>query len=125
MTKETEMGIIVLGHGSRAEKAREVFNELVDKLADKLADKRVGGAAMELASPTLPEKVSHFASQGIKKIVILPLFLYPGIHVQEDIPAQIAALEEEYPEIEFILADILGTDDKLVDIMIEKFEEVK
>lgn len=125
MSKNDGMGIIVLGHGSRAEKAREVFSELVDRLGKRLENIRVGGASMELASPTLEEKVSQFAGREIEHIVILPLFIYPGVHVQEDITAQIADLREEYPELEFTLADVLGADDRLVEILMERLEEVK
>ncbi len=121
----SETGIIVLGHGSRADKSNEMFYNLIDKLDRRLEDQRVEGAAMELTNPTLEERVAELAGDGIEEIVILPLFLFPGIHVQEDIPAQADELAEEYPGIEFSIGDIIGDDSRLVDIIVDRWKGVK
>ncbi|SDM05418.1 sirohydrochlorin chelatase [Halarsenatibacter silvermanii] len=120
----SETGIIVLGHGSRADKSNKMFYNLIDKLDRRLEDQRVEGAAMELTNPTLEERVAELAGDGIEKIVILPLFLFPGIHVQEDIPAQVDELAEKYPGIEFSIGDIIGDDSRLVDIIVDRWKGV-
>ncbi|MCK8817364.1 CbiX/SirB N-terminal domain-containing protein [Natroniella sulfidigena] len=117
-------GIIVLGHGSRATEASQVFAEIVDKLREKVDYDLVEGAAMELAEPSLQDSVAKIINEGAEKVVIVPLFLFPGIHIQEDIPNLIEELEAEYPEVEFKFGRNLGADDKIADILIERIEEV-
>ena len=116
-------GIIVLAHGSRAEKADSVLSSLVDKFSSEVDCEYVERAAMELTEPTLADKVEEMAGREVEKIIVLPLFLFPGIHVQEDIPAMMEKLEENYPQIEFKLGEIVGDDDKLVDILKDRLRE--
>ncbi|MGC1396537.1 MAG: sirohydrochlorin chelatase, partial [Coleofasciculaceae cyanobacterium] len=55
----------------------------------------VGTATLELAEIPLHEQVRQFASvalaAGCNQLELLPLFLLPGVHVMEDIPAEVAA----------------------------------
>lgn len=54
----------------------------------------VGIATLELAQMPLHEQIRQFASvalaQGCNQLQLLPLFLLPGVHVMEDIPAEVA-----------------------------------
>ncbi|NET58404.1 MAG: sirohydrochlorin chelatase [Symploca sp. SIO2E6] len=54
----------------------------------------VGTATLELAPSTLHEQIQQFArvtvGAGCQQIQLLPLFLLPGVHVMEDIPAEVA-----------------------------------
>lgn len=116
-------GVVVLGHGSRAEDARSVFNKIVEMIEDKVDYEIVKGASMELAEPSLEQVIDQIANE-VNKISIIPLFLFPGVHIQEDIPELIEELEEEYPEVEFKFGKNIGADEKIADIMVERIEEV-
>jgi sirohydrochlorin ferrochelatase len=54
----------------------------------------VGTATLELAEVPLHEQIRQFASvalgAGCTQVQLLPLFLLPGVHVMEDIPAEVA-----------------------------------
>lgn len=54
----------------------------------------VGTATLELAEVPLHEQVRQFASvalaAGCNQLELVPLFLLPGVHVMEDIPAEVA-----------------------------------
>jgi sirohydrochlorin ferrochelatase len=58
----------------------------------------VGTAALELAYAPLHEQIREFASvalsAGCNQLQLLPLFLLPGVHVTEDIPAEVALAQE-------------------------------
>jgi sirohydrochlorin cobaltochelatase len=58
----------------------------------------VGTACLELAPLPLHEQIKQFgkyaSSAGFKHIEIVPLFLLPGVHVMEDIPAEVAKARE-------------------------------
>ena len=58
----------------------------------------VATAQLELAQQPLHVQISDFArncTDGITRIVILPLFLIPGVHVMEDIPAEVEIAAQE------------------------------
>ena len=62
----------------------------------------VGTATLELADTALHEQIRQFASTavagGCNQIQLLPLFLLPGVHVREDIPAEVALAQRDLGE---------------------------
>ncbi len=117
--------VVVLGHGSRAKEADSVFKQIVEMVKGKVSCDIVKGAAMELAEPSLEQTVAEIVEQGVKEINIIPLFLFPGIHIQEDIPKLITELEAEYPEVQFNFGENIGAHEKVAEIIAERIEEVE
>jgi sirohydrochlorin ferrochelatase len=70
--------------------------EFSPSLAVLESDNRVlvGTAALELAEIPLHQQIEAFAQQaqrqGFNRLQIVPLFLLSGVHVNEDIPAEVA-----------------------------------
>ena len=116
-------GIIILGHGSRSEEAQQVFEEIVSLVSEKLNYGMVRGAAMEFASPALEEVAAELVESGIEEIIIVPLFIYPGVHIKRDIPAMIDQLKKEYPEVRFVKGSHIGADEKLAEIMADRVQQ--
>ena len=85
----------------------------------------VGAAALELALP-LHQSIVQFArrQEGVRRIQILPLFLLPGVHVTEDIPAEVAMAQQQLGEIKIGLRLYLGSQQGLIDILAEQFEQL-
>ncbi len=58
----------------------------------------VGTATLELADAPLHEQIRQFATvalaDGYNHLQVLPLFLLPGVHVREDIPAEVALAQQ-------------------------------
>ena len=54
--------------------------------------------------------------EKIEQLTILPLFLIPGVHVMDDIPAEVAIAQQLLPEIKLIVAPFLGTSPSLTDL---------
>lgn len=74
-------------------------------------------AFLEAHPLPLHEQIVAFADrsvqQGMRQIQLLPLFLLPGVHVREDIPAAVAAARKMIdPEISLELLPYLGTHQK-------------
>jgi precorrin-8X/cobalt-precorrin-8 methylmutase len=65
---------------------------------------------------TIRERVEH----GIKKIILHPFFLSPGMHVTKDIPELIEEARGLYPGVEFIYTEPLGIHEKLANIVMER-----
>ncbi|PKM81104.1 MAG: cobalamin biosynthesis protein CbiX [Firmicutes bacterium HGW-Firmicutes-14] len=118
------MGIIVLGHGSKAPQALETLRRYGEMVKVKSRCEIVEVASLQFNKPDLPEALDRVIIMGAKKVVIVPFFLYNGVHMQEDIPAVIAMEKVKNPDVEIVLANHLGADHRLVEIVLDRIEEV-
>jgi sirohydrochlorin ferrochelatase len=114
-------GYVILGHGSRAKEAAETLQAIVNMVKEDLKSEWVSSAYMGFSQPNLEEAVAKFVAGGCSKIVIMPFFLYKGIHLQKDIPEKIEKLEEKYNgQATFSLTSHLGADKRLAKIVLDR-----
>jgi sirohydrochlorin cobaltochelatase len=109
---------LLVSHGSRDPRPQIAVRQLAEQLRTCLSAV-IGTAQLELADAPLHVQISDFASQfagsGIEKVVILPLFLIPGVHVMEDIPAEVA-LANAHGTIPAIVTPFLGSHPTFVNL---------
>lgn len=90
---------LLVFHGSRYADAAIAVSRLAQLLTEKLPNPLVTSAALELAALPLHQSILDFAqvaiAEGYQKIRIVPLFLSQGVHVREDIPAEIAQAQQK------------------------------
>jgi sirohydrochlorin cobaltochelatase len=53
----------------------------------------------------------------------MPYFLFNGIHLTRDIPSRIGVIRQTNPQVEFILANTLGVDEHLVDLVSRRIQD--
>lgn len=116
--------IIVLGHGSKAPQALETLKKYGEMVQAASGAEIVEVASLQFNKPDLPEALETVIKKGADRVVIVPLFLYNGIHMQEDIPAVIAEEKAKNPSVEIVLADNLGADNRIVEIVIDRIKGV-
>lgn len=114
--------IILLGHGSRRAEANEGLLEVAQKVA-ALLDRPVTPAFMAHGKPGLPEAVREKALQGARKLIIMPLFLFSGMHVTVDIHEEVAGVAREFPDCEIIFSSALGADDMIASLASLRIKE--
>lgn len=116
MFAEGGTGVVVLGHGSRAPAALEVLNWVAERLAERLR-MPVVAASLQFNKPSLEDSCRELAAAGARRVVVAPYFLFTGNHMMQDIPGILEQLREELPATEFILAEALGADDLMVEVL--------
>lgn len=116
-------GMIVLGHGSRRREAARQFEEMVRRVAGSLPQVVVVPAFFSLGQPDLPTQVQILESHGCGRIVIMPYFLYNGVHIEKDIPALLAELERRYPHLDFVLQPTLENDPAMERLVLERLQD--
>ncbi len=116
--------VIVLGHGSKAPQAFETLKKYGEMVKSKSRFEIVEVASLQFNKPDLPEALDSVIRAGATRVVIVPFFLYNGIHMQKDIPEAIKAEKTKNPEVDIVLANHLGADNRLVDIVLDRIEEV-
>lgn len=116
MFADGRSGVVVLGHGSRAPEAQEVLDWVAERLAGRLG-MPVLAASLQFNKPSLEESCRELSAAGARCVIVAPYFLFTGNHMKIDIPEILDGLREELPVTEFILADALGEDDLLVEVL--------
>lgn len=121
------LGIVVLGHGSRASvaEANKVAFEVASMVKTRSGKQLVETAIMNRESGLagIEDAVGKLVASGATKIIIAPLFLANGVHIQFDIPEEIATLGKKYPGISIAMAGHIGPDPRLADILWERIQE--
>lgn len=111
--------LLIVAHGSRRMASNDEVRDVTSKFAlqEHNFDK-VGCAFLELDDPTIPQGLINAVEEGATEIVVLPYFLSAGRHVSEDIPAEVATVQKEHPNISIKMAPYLGASDSMPKILL-------
>lgn len=121
-----------MGHGSRTvvDEANQVLITLSEMIKEKINIEQINVDFLATAfmnpesqRPNLEQAVAEVVKKGAEKIIVAPVFLSNGIHIQKDIPEEIKRLKEKY-QVEIKMALHLGADFRIADIIIERIKEV-
>lgn len=100
-------GAVLLGHGSSAPGAEAEIRALVAALSLAEPEWRFAHAFLN-QEPSLEAAVGGLAKAGCSVIRVLPLLVFTGKHVREDIPNEIERLRGIHPFIHFELEPYLS-----------------
>jgi len=116
--------ILIVGHGSRSKEAGEIFFQVVDMVKAKLEGTTVMGANMELSPPDIPTVLEEMMKiNKFEEVIVVPYFLYRGIHIKEDIPEILEEMGKKYEGTKFTLGNPIGAESFLADILISRAKE--
>ncbi|MDR1992492.1 MAG: sirohydrochlorin nickelochelatase [Nitrososphaerota archaeon] len=126
MTKTSldNVGLILIGHGSKLPHNQENLEKLADILRTHSAFKLVELAFMIRNTPTIPEAIDTITQKGAKKIVLVPVFLAAGVHTTQEIPELIEIKDKEaqlsIKGIQLFYGEPIGADECIAVILEEK-----
>ncbi|HAN73661.1 MAG TPA: cobalamin biosynthesis protein CbiX [Planktothrix sp. UBA8402] len=105
---------LLVAHGSRDPRPQQALNQLAKRLGERPGCSLVGTATLELAPLPLHQQIQNFAklsqSWGYSQVQILPLFLSSGVHVNADLPEEIAIAQAQIgSEIQLNLLPYFGS----------------
>ncbi len=119
-----KIGLVLIGHGSKLPRNKENLEKLADILRERSKFKIVETSFIVRDRPTIPEAIESIVKQGIKKIVLIPVFLSHGIHTEQEIPAMLGLKREEpilkMQGVEIIYGEPIGSDERIAEIIEEK-----
>lgn len=110
-------GVVVLGHGTRYQKGREVIVQTAARYQKQHPAFVVRYGFVEMAEPRLEEALAELVSEGLQKIIVVPLFLSFGHHIAKDLPERIAHFIAAHPDVNLITTEPIGADPLLCDII--------
>lgn len=113
-------GLFVLGHGSQAQEADEIFSNIVEMVMNITAFDLVGLGSLQISKPSFQEGIEDLVHRGAEHIVIVPMFIFQGNHVKYDIPEALEKIKLQYPAVKFTLAKHIGADARIASIIEER-----
>lgn len=126
---QKKIGVILVGHGSKERYNMDAIKYFAVKLKPKYP--YVGYAFIQINGPSLKEALSEAVGAGVDEIVIQPVFLTRGVHVDQDIPkiigipsgARSSEMEFGTKRVRVLLSDPIGPDDRILDILSDRIRE--
>ncbi len=123
--KPSDSALVVIDHGSRRAEANELLEDVARRVGSRGRYLCVEAAHMELAEPTLAMAVDRCVVAGARRIVVVPYFFAMGRHMTRDIPALVEECQARHPDVTFDLAQPLGLDDRLIEILLDRAAEAE
>ncbi len=117
--------IILLAHGSRREVANNVLPQLASMIQEDRSFGKVDSAFLQFTSPSLETALEEHIKEGVKNITVVPVFLFNGIHLKEDIPEILEKKKEKHPDVNILMAQPLGADSRIGDIIKDRIKETQ
>jgi sirohydrochlorin ferrochelatase len=112
--------LLLIAHGSRRAEANAELRHVADAVVSAGRYALVEVSYLELTGPTIAEGGERCVERGAKRVILLPYFLSPGVHVRDDLTEARAALAARFPAVDFRLAEPLGGHPLLLDILAER-----
>jgi sirohydrochlorin cobalto/nickelchelatase len=125
-------GMLLVGHGSTMPYNKELVEKTADFIKAKNAGYIVKCGFMNMNKPTIKDSLEAFRHEPIDALVVVPLFLAKGVHIEKDIPGEIG-LPEGVKKGSFVLngtsvpllyADPIGSDPLLAELMVKNANKV-
>ena len=100
--------LILFAHGSRDPNWALPFKSIQALIRARAPGVPVELAFLELMQPGIQECLSALAKQGVKRVSVVPVFLAAGRHLREDLPALIAPIRTQFPDLEINVTAPIG-----------------
>ncbi len=90
VAREHKVGVLLVNHGSRQKAWRDQLLDVEAKVKDRLLAlpdvRSVRTAFNEYVDPSIAQQMKAFDDEGYDEVVVVPLFLTIGGHVNSDLP---------------------------------------
>ena len=119
--KETD--VLLIGHGSKDPNAKTSLQYVVNGLKETY--RNVTHCWLEIEEPNIKQGIETCTKNNPNILIIVPYFLHRGVHVKRDIYEDLNPAMEKSGIKKICITDHLGTDNKLIDLVIERAREVE
>ncbi len=118
-----KIDVLVIGHGSKDPNAQISIKYVVDNLASTY--RNTDFCFLEIEEPNIAQGIQKCAKNNPETLVIVFYFLHEGAHVKRDIYGDLNPALEKVNLRKTIITEHIGTDDKMIDFILERAREVE
>jgi len=115
--------VLIIGHGSKDPNAQMSLNYVVDGLKEKY--RNVSRCFLEIEQPDIFKGIKSCEEKNPDVLVIVFYFLHEGAHVKTDINNDLKPALEKSNLKKVCITKHLGTDEKMIDLIVERAREVE
>jgi len=123
LLQDNKVDVLVIGHGSKDPNAKMSIKYVVDELA--YSYRNVDYCFLEIEEPNIEQGIQICKKRDPEVLVVVFYFLHEGAHVKTDINADLKPALEKHKLNQVLITQHLGTDQKMVDLIIERAQEVE
>jgi cobalt/nickel transport system ATP-binding protein len=116
--------VVLVGRGSTDPDANADLYKVGRLLADSRGLGMVEPAFVSLARPSVTDALDRCRRLGATRIAVVPYFLFTGLLVDR-IRLQACTWAEENPDVEVVVGDELGPDDRVAHLVIQRYDEAR
>lgn len=126
--KSAMTGILILAHGSRQSETENTLQKIIEMVKEELKSglntNLIEYAFLQFSANNLETGLKKLVDRGVTEIKVIPYFLFAGIHILEDIPAEIDEFLKEYPNVKISFGQTLVADKRLAQIVVDRIKEM-
>jgi len=123
----SKKGLLLVGHGSSLPYNKQLVEDTARMVSRKDPGYIVKSAFMNMNNPTITEALEEFRKEDVDAVIVVPVFLARGVHINRDIPEVLGLPEGTYrgslrkngSDIPLIYADPIGSDPLLAELMLK------
>jgi sirohydrochlorin cobaltochelatase len=110
-------GLVLFGHGARDPRWADTLNAIAARLEALAPGVPVRAAFLEFMSPDLAGAIDALVAEGVRSVVVAPVFLAAGGHVLRDLPERLASIAVRHPGLSVRVEPALGSLPSVVEAM--------
>jgi sirohydrochlorin cobaltochelatase len=110
-------GLVLFGHGARDPRWADTLNAIAARLEALAPGVPVRAAFLEFMSPDLAGAIDALVEEGVRSVVVAPVFLAAGGHVLRDLPERLASIAVRHPGLSVRVEPALGSLPSVVEAM--------
>ena len=120
---DNKIDVLVIGHGSKDPNAKISIKYVVDELRHSY--RNVDYCFLEIEEPNIEQGIQICKERNPEVLVVVFYFLHEGAHVKTDINADLKPALEKYKLKKVLITQHIGADEKMIDLIIERANEVE
>lgn len=120
---KNDVDVLIICHGSKDPNAQISIKYVVNGLSQSY--RNVDYCFLEIEEPNIAQGIEKCVKNAPKILIIMFYFLHEGAHVKRDIYTDLNPAIEKSKLTNVFVTEHLGTDDKMIDLVIERAREVE
>lgn len=120
---DNKIDVLVIGHGSKDPHAKMSIKYVVNELGHSY--RNVDYCFLEIEEPNIEQGIQACKEKNPEVLVVVFYFLHEGAHVKTDINVDLRLALEKHKLNKVLITQHIGTDQKMIDLIIERAQEVE
>ncbi|MDX6257023.1 MAG: sirohydrochlorin cobaltochelatase [Frankiales bacterium] len=121
--ERADTAVVLVGRGTTDPDANADVAKTARLLYEGRGFRSVETSFVSLADPGVPVALDRARLLGARRVVVSPYFLFSGV-LPDRVGAQALAWAAEHPEVEVTVAGVLGPDERVARLVLDRYTEV-